>query len=82
MKKLLVTGCNGLVGSEMCRYFKNKGWFVVGVDNDSRKRFFGEEGSTHNVASDVDEFVYADIVGGIHDVFLEYDFDMIIVTDS
>lgn len=42
----LVTGSGGLIGSECVRFFANKGFDVVGIDNDSRKYFFGSESST------------------------------------
>jgi len=32
MKIILITGCNGGIGSGMVKYFKNIGWFVIGVD--------------------------------------------------
>jgi len=43
---VLVTGSAGLIGSEAVRFFAAKGFAVVGVDNDLRRRFFGEEAST------------------------------------
>lgn len=46
MKTALVTGAGGLIGSEASRFFAGKGYLVVGVDNDMRKYFFGEEAST------------------------------------
>ncbi|MEM6522313.1 MAG: NAD-dependent epimerase/dehydratase family protein [Bacteroidota bacterium] len=46
MKKLLVTGSSGLVGSEVCRHFDNLGWTVVGIDSNQRAFFFGERGDT------------------------------------
>ncbi len=46
MSIALVTGATGLIGSEACRHFAAKGMEVVGIDNDMRKVFFGEEGST------------------------------------
>ncbi|MBF0489604.1 MAG: NAD-dependent epimerase/dehydratase family protein [Candidatus Omnitrophica bacterium] len=46
MKTVLVTGSAGLVGSEVVRFFHEKGFHVLGIDNDLRKYFFGEEGST------------------------------------
>ena len=46
MKKLLVTGSNGLIGSEMVRHFHELGWNVHGVDNNMRADFFGPEGDT------------------------------------
>lgn len=46
MSTVIVTGSGGLVGSQTVRHFGNLGWDVVGVDNDMRKYFFGEEAST------------------------------------
>ncbi len=46
MKKILITGSGGLVGSEAARFYLKRGRTVVGVDNDMRKYYFGEEAST------------------------------------
>ena len=46
IKTVLVTGAAGLVGSETVRHFCSQGWRVVGIDNDMRKYFFGEDAST------------------------------------
>jgi CDP-paratose 2-epimerase len=46
MKKLLVTGSSGLVGSEVCVYFSQKGYQVHGLDNNQRAVFFGPQGDT------------------------------------
>ena len=46
MKKLLVTGSSGLIGSESVVHFESKGWKVYGIDNNMRKEFFGEDGDT------------------------------------
>ena len=46
MKTLIVTGSAGLVGSEAVEFFAPKFDRVVGIDNDFRKSFFGEEAST------------------------------------
>ncbi len=43
---MLVTGSGGLIGSESVSFFVEKGFDVVGIDNDMRKYFFGNEGST------------------------------------
>lgn len=43
---ILVTGSAGLIGSEAVRFFCDKGYDVIGVDNDMRKYFFGTEAST------------------------------------
>ena len=46
LKKLLVTGSSGLIGSEMCSYFTAKGWKIHGLDNNQRAVFFGPQGDT------------------------------------
>jgi CDP-paratose 2-epimerase len=46
MSLAIVTGSGGLVGSEAARYFGNLGFDVVGIDNDMRRSFFGDEAST------------------------------------
>jgi CDP-paratose 2-epimerase len=43
---VVITGSAGLIGSEAVRFFDQKGMQVVGVDNDMRREFFGEEAST------------------------------------
>jgi CDP-paratose 2-epimerase len=45
-KVALITGSAGLIGSEAARFFADKGYEIIGVDNDMRKYFFGEAGST------------------------------------
>lgn len=47
MSIVLVTGSGGLIGSESVRFFSDKFDMVVGLDNDMRKYFFGEEASTN-----------------------------------
>lgn len=46
MKRLLVTGSSGLIGSEVVGYFCQRGWQVKGVDNNLRADFFGPAGDT------------------------------------
>jgi len=46
MQRLLVTGSNGLIGSEMVRHFHERAWEVHGVDNNMRADFFGPQGDT------------------------------------
>lgn len=45
MSMVVVTGSSGLIGSETCRFFHEKGYEVVGIDNNLRRYFFGEDGS-------------------------------------
>src|SRR5919197_4819002 len=46
VKRLLVTGSSGLIGSEIVVHFANLGWQVHGVDNNMRADFFGPSGDT------------------------------------
>jgi CDP-paratose 2-epimerase len=46
MRKVLVTGSSGLIGSESVLHFDSRGWDVVGVDNNMRAEFFGPDGDT------------------------------------
>lgn len=47
MKKLLVTGSSGLIGSEVCVHFARElGYSIHGVDNNQRAVFFGPQGDT------------------------------------
>ena len=41
----MVTGSAGLIGSECVEFFLKKGHKVLGLDNNSRRKFFGKEGS-------------------------------------
>lgn len=46
IKKVLITGSAGLIGSEAVRFFAEKNFQIVGIDNDMRSYFFGKEAST------------------------------------
>ena len=46
MSIVIITGSNGLVGSEAVNFFSKKGFKVLGIDNNLRKFFFGRDGST------------------------------------
>ena len=45
MKTAIITGSAGLIGSEGVRFFAEKGFLIVGIDNDMRKVFFGDDAS-------------------------------------
>ena len=53
MSIILITGSSGLVGSESVNFFSKKGFDVVGIDNDLRKFFFGNEASTNKIKKDL-----------------------------
>jgi nucleoside-diphosphate-sugar epimerase len=42
----VITGSAGLVGAEASRFFAGKGFDIVGIDNDMRREFFGDDAST------------------------------------
>ncbi len=46
MPKAIVTGSGGLIGSESVSHFIEAGYEVLGIENDSRARFFGPDAST------------------------------------
>ena len=46
MSVVLITGSNGLVGSESAFFFLKKGFKVIGIDNNFRKKFFGSDANT------------------------------------
>jgi len=46
MSIALITGSSGLIGSETARFLHEKGLQIVGIDNNMRGYFFGEDGST------------------------------------
>ena len=46
MKRILITGSAGLIGSELAEYFSKKNYMVFGIDNNFRKKFFGKDGDT------------------------------------
>ena len=46
MRIAIITGSNGLVGSESVRFFADKFDQIIGIDNNLREYFFGRDGST------------------------------------
>ena len=46
MSFVVITGSNGLIGSEAAAFYAKRGFFVLGIDNDMRAYFFGESAST------------------------------------
>ena len=54
MKTVVITGSNGLIGSESVKFFIKKGFKVIGIDNDMRSYFFGKESSTLSVLEELE----------------------------
>jgi len=46
MSVAIITGAAGLIGSEATTYFAGEGMQVVGIDNDLRREFFGDDATT------------------------------------
>jgi CDP-paratose 2-epimerase len=65
MKKILVTGASGLIGSEVCVYFAEKGYQIHGLDNNQRAVFFGPQGDTRwnqqRLASLIADYVHHEL---------------------
>lgn len=84
MDVVVVTGAGGLVGSETVRFHARTADLVVGVDNDMRATFFGDEASTSwsvsalEAAHDNYRHVPIDIrdSDGVAAVFAEYGSDI------
>ena len=81
---ILVTGSAGLIGSETVKRFAGNGYVVVGIDNDMRKRFFGEEASTRKtrdeLLADVPSYQHHEIdirdVAAVNEVFKTHGRDL------
>ena len=65
MKRCLVTGSSGLIGSEVALYFAQQGYQIHGVDNNQRAVFFGPQGDTrwnqHRLASSIPGFCHHEL---------------------
>ncbi len=65
MSVVIITGSSGLIGSEAARFFHEKGFDIVGIDNNMRKYFFGEDGSvdwnTEKLSKDLDRFTHLNV---------------------
>lgn len=88
-KRLLVTGSAGLVGSESVRFFAKKGFEIIGIDNNMREYFFGEEASVETtrkrlIKSFKEQYTHRkqDIrdIEGLKKIFKKNKFDLIIHT--
>lgn len=90
MKTAVITGSGGLIGSESVKFFHNKGYRIIGIDNDLRKYFFGTEASTtwnvNQLKIEHENYVHYSIdirdINELEKVFINYstDIDIIIHT--
>jgi CDP-paratose 2-epimerase len=88
MTVAVITGSAGLIGSQAALHFAHSGFDVVGVDNDMRRVFFGENSSTAWMVTELertlgDRYRHATIDirdrGGIDALFAEYGSDVSLV---
>ena len=65
MKKMIITGSAGLIGSEAARRYDAAGYAVVGIDNNMRQYFFGADGDTRwqrdRLKAECRNYAHADI---------------------
>ena len=89
MTTAIVTGSAGLIGSETARALCARGVTVVGIDNDMRRIFFGEEASTASVREElraVPGYRHLDLdirdLPALDGVFAEYGTDVSLVVHT
>lgn len=91
MSIAIVTGSAGLIGSEATRYFASQGLTVVGIDNDMRREFFGNEASTRWQQNQLEKELgdrYRHIDGDIRDelliknIFAEFGDDIMLIVHT
>lgn len=87
MSVAIITGSAGLIGSEAVRHFAATGMTVVGIDNDMRKEFFGEEASTAwnkaSLVADVSNYIHEDFdirdYSSVEKLFKKYGTDISLI---
>ena len=87
MEVAVITGSAGLIGAEAVRFFSSKNFKTVGIDNDMRRTFFGDDASTQWSRRKLEESIYGykhyedDIRDSesIENIFREYGNDIKVV---
>jgi CDP-paratose 2-epimerase len=90
MRKIIVTGSAGLIGSETVKHFAREGYRVVGIDNDMRSRFFGAEASTQKtrdqLVQTVADYEHHDLdirdASGVLELFREHRSEIVAVVHT
>lgn len=90
MSVAIVTGSAGLIGSEAVVHFAQRGLDVVGIDNDMRREFFGEQASTARnrarLVSEVPGYTHHNVdirdQGRVFDVFASFGKDIALVVHT
>ncbi len=89
MKNVLITGSAGLIGAQAVEFFIDKDFSVIGIDNDMRGYFFGEEASTKDIRDGLkkrfkDKYTHYDVdirdKNRLEDIYKKHPFDLIIHT--
>ena len=86
MRKVLVTGSSGLIGSEAVEHFDRQGDQVFGIDNNMRQVFFGPAGDTswnlERLKRNTKRFTHTSLDirdrKSIEDLFRTHRFDLIV----
>ncbi|MBI3018792.1 MAG: NAD-dependent epimerase/dehydratase family protein [Deltaproteobacteria bacterium] len=87
MKELLITGSAGLIGSQAVEFFIERDFRVIGIDNNMRAYFFGEEASIVENKKRLekkfkDKYVHKSIdirnKENVEEIFKKYHFDLIL----
>ena len=87
MKVAIITGSAGLIGSQACDFFSEKGYKIIGIDNDMRAYFFGEGSSTkdslESLKSNINDYEHYNIdirdYQKLNEVFSKYSSNIDIV---
>ena len=80
MSVAIVTGSSGLVGSESVRFLHAQGMDVIGLDNNLRAYFFGQDGATdwnaRKLAEDLPKYQHLEVdirdPDAVNEVFVRY----------
>ena len=87
MSIALITGSAGLIGSQASDFFSRKGYRIIGIDNDMRSYFFGEDSSTkdslESIKSKINDYEHHNIDIRDYDklkvIFLKYSSEIEII---
>lgn len=87
MKTAVITGSAGLIGAESAKYFSDKGYKVIGIDNNMREYYFGKEASTEwslkKLKNELNDYTHYSVdirsQKDINAIFKEYSSDIKVV---
>jgi CDP-paratose 2-epimerase len=87
MNIAIITGSSGLIGSESVRFFADKFDLIVGIDNNQRAYFFGNDASTEStkmkLVNTISNYKHYDVdireVPLLEEIFQEYNRDISLI---